>query len=77
MNLRNSVNAVALGAISAVFTFDSFLDVIQGKPVDSVLSGAVAALAGNAAKEQFDEAQASSSDDDRPITNGASAPTAP
>ena len=63
----NTVNGIALSAISAVFTLDSIFDVVAGKPMDSVLSGSIAALAGNAAKGQFDEAPA----DDKPtaVTN--------
>lgn len=58
MKLSNTINAVALGTISAVFTIESALEAFVGKPANSVLSGSIAALAGNAAKDQYDKAVA-------------------
>ena len=51
-----TINGIALGAISAIFTLDSVIDAISGKPIDSVLSGSVAALSGNAARSEFEAA---------------------
>ena len=51
-----TINGIALGAISAIFTLDSVIDAISGKPIDSVLSGSVAALSGNAARAEFEAA---------------------
>ena len=60
-----TINGIALGAISAIFTLDSVIDAISGKPIDSVLSGSVAALSGNAARSEFEAAVKTV--DDKPV----------